>query len=199
LKTPSRRIQQSNETRQALLKAGKQLFSKQGYAGTSAETIVEQAGVSRGALYHHFKNGKAGLFEAVVCNLQSELLTAMSAAARAQDDPWDSYRATLEAYFDFSTKKAYRQITLLDGPSVLGAQRWRDIGREYSLSFIERGMQNMIDQELLRPMPAAMMASAIFGACCEATQMIAASGSKQKAKKEAVNTMVQFLRGCAPD
>lgn len=191
----SRRQEQANETRQALIDAGRSLFEEHGFAGVSAQEIVDRARVTRGALYHHFQGGKPGLLEAVARELQAELVAIMIEAAHSSTDPWLSLRAVLNAYFDFSQDKAYRQITLRDAPAVMGGERWRGIEHDYSLRFIQRGLEGMMEQGELQAVPGDVLAATIFGACCEASFTLANADNIDSARNDAVDVVMSLLGG----
>ena len=191
----SLREQQTQATGKALLAAARKLFSSRRYGDVTAQNIVERAKVTRGALYHHFPEGKAAVFEAVARALQVELVAEMAAAAESTKEPWHKLRAVLVAYFAFAADKTYRQIALLDAPSVIGAKRWHDIEQEYSLSFIEAGLEQMMVQGEIQSLSSKTLAAMVFGACCEATLTIAASGDEESATQEAIDTITLLLKG----
>src|ERR1044072_5433349 len=117
--------ERSESTRRALVEAARPLFAAGGYAGVGAEEIVRSAGVTRGALYHHF-GGKRDLFEAVYERIAVELALriadgALSAGATA---PLEAMRAGAEMFLRAATEPEAQRIVLLDGPSVLGWDRW---------------------------------------------------------------------------
>ena len=194
----SRRQQQTEETRNALVRAGKDLFGTLGFADASAEEIVSRARVTRGALYHHFPNGKRGLFEAVARELQAELVKSMSDASQGAKDPWNAMRAAIAAYFEFANVDAYQKISLQDAPAVIGAADWRAIEHEYTLKFIEHGIEHLIETGEIGKQPIPMLASTIFGACCEATLSIANSKEPEKARAEATKIILKLIKGLQP-
>ncbi|HEX3981242.1 MAG TPA: TetR/AcrR family transcriptional regulator [Acidimicrobiales bacterium] len=109
------------DTRQALLSAARELFAANGFQATRTEEVVQRAGLTRGALYHHFRD-KEDLFRAVYDEVAGEVTLALW--RRSEDrhtNAWDLFRANSEFYLDAaSTNAAYRQIVLIDGPAVLG-------------------------------------------------------------------------------
>src|SRR5450755_2493296 len=86
---PRTKAGQREATTAALISAARELFAERGYADVGTEEIVARAGVTRGALYHHFKGGKEELFHAVVVEINAETVRHVSEVARAQTDPWD--------------------------------------------------------------------------------------------------------------
>ncbi len=118
---PGLRAAHVRDTRQALLTAARQLFAADGFQATRTEEIVQRAGLTRGALYHHFRD-KEDLFRAVYDEVSGEV--SHSLWRRSEDrhrSAWDLFRANSEVYLDAaSANPAYRQIVLIDGPAVLG-------------------------------------------------------------------------------
>src|SRR5437764_3794597 len=110
---------QSEATRAALVEAARPLFAQRGYAAVATEEIVRSAGVTRGALYHHFA-GKAELFAAVYEEVEQELLESIAASAiGGATDPLQALRAGARAFFDACEDPAVQRISLIDAPSVL--------------------------------------------------------------------------------
>ncbi|REE95244.1 TetR/AcrR family transcriptional regulator [Thermomonospora umbrina] len=119
----NRKVEQGDATRAQLIDAGIALFTEQGFAATSTTEIVRRAGVTRGALYHHFPD-KERLFEAVFVEVQKEIHTRCAAASlAAPDDPADRISAGIHAFLDACLEPRTQAVLLREGPSVLGWQR----------------------------------------------------------------------------
>ncbi len=118
MSTPTRRQQQAEATRDAILGAARELFAERGYAGTSIEEITARTGAARGALYHHFPS-KEALFRAVVEQLEAELMAGMLAAIPLDRGPWEQVEAGCSAFLDACLDRGVRRIFLLDAPAVL--------------------------------------------------------------------------------
>ena len=121
----SRRQQYSASTKRALIDVAEQLFTDNGYAATSLDTIVAGARVTKGALYHHF-SGKQALFEAVFERVESDASRAIQKALRGKKDPWEKATAGLRAFLEVVQEARYRRIVIQEGPSVLGYERYRE-------------------------------------------------------------------------
>jgi AcrR family transcriptional regulator len=121
----SRRAQYSASTKRALVDVAGQLFTEQGYAGTSLDEIVAGARVTKGALYHHF-SGKQAIFEAAFERVESRATAGIAEAAEGHRDPWEKAQAGLRAFLAAVQEPGYRQIVISDGPSVLGHERFRE-------------------------------------------------------------------------
>lgn len=113
-------------TRAVLLRAARAAFAAEGYGAAATERIVQQARVTRGALYHHF-TGKADLFHAVVSDIAAEIAAQMQARMARAGEPWLALEQGCLGFIDAALKSDARQIYLLDGPAALGWRSWRDI------------------------------------------------------------------------
>jgi AcrR family transcriptional regulator len=189
-KTRRTQAERSEATQSALIATGRQLFADRGYAGVGTEEIVSAAGVTRGALYHHF-DGKAGLFQAVFEQIEAELAQRFANEALSEPDPWDAMVAGLELFLEVCREPEVRQIALLDAPSVLGWTAWREIESRYSLGLIQLGLKNLIDAGITEPQPIDPLAHAILGMLTEAGLYVAGADDAGAARDE----MGQVLRG----
>ena len=139
-----RQAERSEATRKALVDVGRKLFAKRGYADVGTEEIVRRAGVTRGALYHHF-SGKEDLFRAVAEQVEEEMTRKSAEAALAHQDPWEQQRAGWEAFLDACLDPAVQRIILLDAPSVLGPKVWREIASKYGLALVQFSLRSLIE------------------------------------------------------
>ena len=112
------RVRQAEATRSLLLDVARQNFTEHGYAATSIDDIIRDAGVARGALYHHFP-GKEALFRAVYETVEGEVVARVLQAAASQPSPWDAVRAGLSTFLDACLEPSFRRIVVLDSVSVL--------------------------------------------------------------------------------
>lgn len=112
------RARQAEATRNLLIEVARANFTEHGYAATSIDDVIQQAGVARGALYHHF-SGKEALFRAVYETVEGEVVARVMAAAGSQTSPWEAVRAGLSAFLDACLEPSFRRIVVLDSVSVL--------------------------------------------------------------------------------
>lgn len=112
------RVRQAEATRATLIEVARRNFTDHGYSATSIDDVIREAGVARGALYHHFP-GKEALFRAVYETVEAEVVTKVLAAAASQTDPMASVRAGLTAFLDGCADPSFRRIVILDSISVL--------------------------------------------------------------------------------
>ena len=127
--------ERSQATREALIGAARKLFAKRGYAEVGTEEIVRAAGLTRGALYHHF-GGKRELLAAVYEQIERELAERIASGALGATDPLEAMRAGTEMFLDACLEPEVQRIVLLDAPAVLGWERWRAIAAEHGLGLI---------------------------------------------------------------
>jgi len=192
--------ERSETTRAALIAAARPLFAGRGYAGVGTEEIVRVAGVTRGALYHHF-DGKRELFEAVYRQIEVELAERIAAGALEANasSPLEAMRAGAEMFLLASTEPEAQQIVLLDGPSVLGWDRWREIATEHGLGLIEATLQAAIEAGAIDAQPVRPLAHVLMGALDEAAMLVARAEDPGKMRAEVGQTLTALLDGLSRD
>ncbi|HEY6771623.1 MAG TPA: TetR/AcrR family transcriptional regulator [Solirubrobacterales bacterium] len=191
---PGRREADAQATRDALIRAALELFSKRGYADVGTEEIVARAKVTRGALYHHFTD-KRDLFRAVFERVEGELMERIGAQMEASDDPWELMIAGMRSFLDACEEPAVKQISLTDAPSVLGWQEWREIDNRHGLGLTRAALQGAVDAGVLRPIAVEPMAHLLVAALSEAAFVIAHSDHPRKARAEVEQALIQLIEG----
>ena len=191
-------VDRSAATRAALLAAARPLFAERGFGGVGTETIVQAVGVTRGALYHQFAD-KTDLFEAVFEAIEQDLTRRLGEriAAAGVSDPIQAMMLGADAWLDACGEQAVQQIVLLDGPSVLGWQRWRDISLRYGLGLVEGLLTRAIEVGRIQPQPVAALAHVLVGALDEAALYIARSDDQATAGEEARAVVARLVAGLA--
>jgi AcrR family transcriptional regulator len=190
----SSKAQQSEATRRKLLRVGRDLFARRGYSGVSTEQIVRRAGVTRGALYHHFRD-KRDLFAAVVEELEGEVMERVAAAALAETDAWEQQRAAIGAYLDVCLEPAVQRIVLTDAPSVLGLAEWREIEAKYGLALVQAGLQSVIDAGYIERQPVEPLAHLLLGALAEGGLVIGRADDREAARRAVGDGLDRILTG----
>jgi AcrR family transcriptional regulator len=178
-------------TRRALLDAGRALFAERGFAASGQEEIVERAGVTRGALSHHYAT-KQGLFRAVVESLEHELAERIAEAAMRGDTPVDHLRLGCLAFLDAALDPAVRRIVLLDAPAVLGWQAWREMDTTYGLGLVSEALDHCMEAGLVTRRPVQPLAHILLAALNEAA-MLVANADDPVATRHAVGLEVERL------
>jgi AcrR family transcriptional regulator len=193
----SRPAQQSAATRAALLRVARSMFAEHGYAATATEEVVRRARVTRGALYHHFRD-KKDLFMAVLDEEQKKLAAQAAEVAMTQPDPWSALIASANAFLDACLDRAVQRIVLLDAPAVMGLERWREADQGYYLANTKAAIEAAIAQGLIQRQPVAPLAHILLGALNEAALLIANADDQAAARREvsgAVERLFTGLRG----
>ena len=169
--TPARRSQgdRSAATRERLIHVARELFAQRGYAGVGTEAIVRQAGLTRGALYHQFKD-KADLFACVVEAVEADLMNRIGrvVVAESETDPIAAIKLGADAWLDACADPAVSRIVLLDAPAVLGWERWRAIGLHHEIGLVQALLSAAIEQGGVPAQPVAPLAHLLVGAMDEA-------------------------------
>jgi AcrR family transcriptional regulator len=191
----SRREEYAEATRQALVDAAGDLFAERGYAGTSIEDIARGARVTRGALYHHFA-GKREVFSAVLEALEARTVAALpQITAEDPEAVWQQVLASFDAALDLCLDPRFQRIALIDGPAVLGWQRWREVAERYDLGLIRDALTALAGAGLIRPQPVDLLARILFAALSEAALTIAAADDPQRTRAEAGALLRSLLEG----
>jgi len=196
MSTTSRtKAQQREDTTAALIAAARELFAERGYAAVGTEEIVRRAGVTRGALYHHFRRGKEELFQAVLVQVSAETMRAVAGRASQAGDAWEELVTGIDAFLDVCTTRDVQQIVLIDGPSVLGWDVWRAIDADHGLGLLESAVQAAMDDGVLLPGSARSVAQVLLGALDEAAMVVARAEDPIAARAEMGQTVSHLLAG----
>ena len=194
-----RKAEQSDATRRLLLDVARDLFAERGYAGTATEEIVQRAGVTRGALYHQFRD-KEDLFRAVYEEVERELTENMASGLRSRisrdSDAWERMRAGNEAFLDACLDPAFQRIALLEAPSLLGWNVRSHVAR-HGLDMIRRVLEMAIEQGLIEPQPVEPTAHLVRAILNEAAVLLARSPDPAAARAEigaAVDRLISGLK-----
>ena len=154
-------------TRTAVLGSARQLFGIAGYAQVSIDQIAAQAGVAKGAVYHHFAT-KADLFEAVLRAVSEDVVTAAQAGLAGRTEILEAMQAGNRLFFEACADPATAQIMLRDGPSVLGWSRWREIDAAYFGGLVRAALAMAMGQGVIAERPIEPLVVLILGAIADA-------------------------------
>jgi AcrR family transcriptional regulator len=191
----TRRAEQAEGTRSALIEAARPLFAERGFADVATEEIVAAARVTRGALYYHFED-KRDLFRAVYAEVDRELVEGIARVALAEPDPWQRLIAGFDAFLDACLDPALQRIVFLDAPSVLGWREWHEAAEEASaLGVVEFGLQAAADAGLVAVTNVGVFAHLVLGALNEAGMFIAHSEDPKQARDDVAVAMRELLDG----
>jgi AcrR family transcriptional regulator len=189
------RAQQREKTRQSLLREGRRLFADGGYAAVGLSEIVSAAGVTKGALYHHF-DSKAAVFRAVLESVQQEVGDRVAAAAEEHEDPWLQFTSGCQEFLTATTDPEIQRIMLVDGPAVLGWSEWRAMDEIHSARHLTDALNDLAEAGVIAPQPVAPLAHLLSGAMNEAALWLASSASADDLAhtRTALDRMLDALR-----
>lgn len=192
----TRKTEQSEATRAALLKAARDLFTERGYNATSTEEVVRRARVTRGALYHHFRD-KSELFAAVFEDLSREVLAKIKKGADGGGPigTWEHLVDGCLAWLDACLDPAVTRIVFLDAPSALGWERWRELDGKYGGEIIWMALEVAMDAGLIERQPLRPLVHMVAGALNEAAMGMVRSDDPQAARVETGAAVVRLLEG----
>jgi AcrR family transcriptional regulator len=187
--------ERTEATTTALITAARELFAEDGYAATSLDAVVAKAGVTKGALYHHF-SGKRDLFASVFAGEQVRLTEAVVAAYQRRNDPWEAFEEACGAFIVACQEPGVQRIFLLDAPSALG---WETIRRleSGSLQMMEQGIKRAIEAGSIEARPVEPLAHLLFGAICESAMVVARAPDQDAALAEALAELHRLLGSLA--
>jgi AcrR family transcriptional regulator len=176
------------------VESARELFASQGYSATQLDDVVHSAGVTKGALYHHFE-GKAALFRAVFEQEQRRLSKVVSDAYHRQRDPWKGFATGCRALLEAQLDPGVQRITLLDAPSVLGWEQMREIQSRYCLRLVKEGLQEAIAAGEIASRPIEPIAHLVMGAIFEGSMMLARADDQRSAAKRLLTELRTLLDG----
>src|SRR5579875_118404 len=190
-KPQPRRAEHAADTREALIAAARRLFAAHGYDGTGTEQIVAEARVTRGALYHHFRD-KADLFRAAMAEAAAEVALRLTDEQLASEaaSPLGDIREGVGAFLDVCVGGDFQRIVLLDGPRVLGAEAWDEL--------VDRYGRGLLEEWLARAVPAGALARLIIAMLTEAGLAIARAAEPARARAELGAVLDRLLAGLRP-
>ena len=189
--------ERSEATRAALINTARAMFAERGYAAVGTEEIVRSAGVTRGALYHHFA-GKAELFEAVYEDVERELVQAIASSAIATaTDPLQALHAGARAFLEACEDPAVQRIALIDAPSVLGWERWREIGLRHGLGIVQAVLTEAMEAGLVDRQPVGPLSHLLLGAIDEGAMLVARADDGGRTREQVGSSLDRFLDALA--
>jgi AcrR family transcriptional regulator len=180
-------------TRAILLKEARSIFATSGYEAASTEEIVKRAKVTRGALYHHFKDKRA-LFEAVVEEVAREIAGTIDEMAEPAPDPLQALIEGTRGFLDACLDPAVRRIYLIDAPSVLGWHRWREIDAPHGVRTLREGVTAVLAARPDQGIGVEPITFLLSGAFNEAALWVAEAKDEKAARREMDRTLVQLMQ-----
>lgn len=180
------------ETRATLLATARKVFSEYGYAATSMDDLTAQAGLTRGALYHHFGD-KKGLLTAVVEHIDAEMDVRLASISSAAKDPWEGFCSRCCAYLEMAIEPEYQRIVLRDAKAVLGGATPQS--QRHCVESMHDQLEELISQGVVVQVDAQVLASLIYGSLAEAAFWIADGEHGDDRLDRAIAALELLLRG----
>lgn len=187
--------ERTEATTAALVDAARELFARDGYDAISLDAVAARAGVTKGAVYHHFA-GKRQLFEAVFSREIEHVTAPLVAAYSRKKDPWDAFKAASTAFLDECLDPAVQRIVLLDAPAAIG---WDGIRRLEAplLDLMKLAISRAVDAGRIERRPPGPLAHFLFGATCEVAMIVARADDQKVAQRQAVAEIGRVLDSLA--
>jgi AcrR family transcriptional regulator len=190
---PNRNVARGEATRAQLIAIAMRMFAERGYEDTSIEAVLREAGVSRGSLYHHFPS-KEALFEAVAEEVETNIGAQTDSAASGFTDPVEALRGGALAWIQLAGDPVVRRILLIDGPSVLGWDRWRAMEERHALGQVKAVLQLIADQGRVRPELVDTLAHVLLASVNEVALLVARSDDQAAATEAGMAAMDELLQ-----
>jgi AcrR family transcriptional regulator len=168
----SRKEQNFEATRAALMAVARKYFARDGYSGAEIAAIAADARVTTGAVYHHFA-GKKGLFMAVAEDLEAEILR--TAASVTDADPWQRMRNGFEKLIDLCASPTVQRIVFVEAPQVVGPEAWRKIELQYAFGTLRNVLASLRDAGIIKPYPIDLIARTLLALLHETSAELARS------------------------
>lgn len=203
----NKKAERGRATRDQLVEIATGMFAEHGYEGTSIEAVLRAAEVSRGALYHHFA-GKEALFEAVFESVETDVgrraMEALGATGDADEalagagDPVKVLRAVSLSWVALAGDPVVQRIVLVDGPAVLGWQRWRELEERYALGGTKAIMRQVADAGRLPSRYADPFAHMLMAAMNEMAMVVARADDPETAMRDGRAAVEELLDRLLP-
>jgi AcrR family transcriptional regulator len=190
---PNKNVARGEATRGQLIAVARRMFADRGYEDTSIEAVLREAGVSRGSLYHHFAS-KEALFEAVAEDVETTVGEQTIAATAGADGPVAALRAGFLAWVRLAGDPVVQRILLIDGPAVLGWERWRAMEERHAFGAIRLVLQAAAPQAQLRPEMVDTLAHVLLASVNEVALLVARSDNPQAAMADGEDAIDELLR-----
>jgi AcrR family transcriptional regulator len=185
------RIRNPEITVPRLVAAARSEFARLGFSAAKTETIVEQAGITRGALYHHFSD-KTALFTAVMEQVLDEINAEVAGAAAKETSPLAALRAGIATYLRCCTRTEVRQIVLIDGPAALGQKKWTEIEERDAYDVTLRAIRAAMASGEISPTPAEPLTRVLLGMVTQAGLDIGRA-QRPRARRRELAASIDFV------
>lgn len=183
----------AQDTTERLLAVARRAFAEEGFAATSLDALAAEAGMTRGAVHHHFGN-KTGLFEAVLRRLDAEITAVLDAEWAAEPDPWLAFRLWYDRYLDEALHPSRRRILFQDATAVLGIKAV-DILIDGGIADLVAELTRLIRLGRVRPVDPEATAHLLNGAITNLAFWAAEGAAPEQRVSRAKRTLALILDG----
>ncbi|WP_219267614.1 TetR/AcrR family transcriptional regulator [Pseudomonas sp. Xaverov 259] len=184
------RTEMIDATRARLIASARQAFATQGYANTSMDDFTARAGLTRGALYHHFGD-KKGLLAAVVAQLDAEMDARLQGISDQAQEPWSGFCERCRAYLRMAQDGEIQRIVLQDAPAVLG-----DTGsQQQCVESLRQLLESMMQAGVIAQAPSVALAQLINGSLVNTALWIARDDQPNLRLQEGLQALELLLQG----
>jgi len=190
----SRREEYAETTRAAIVEAAVERFAADGFTRTSMDAIARSARVTKGAVYHHFRD-KAELFEAAFVMMEQRLLAKVTTGVAGIADPWDLMAAGVDIYLKECSEPDFRRIALEEAPAALGWFRWKQIEERYFLGLVTAALDDVARRGDLDIPAGDLAARMLLAAMTEAGLAVAAAARPTAERRRAAALVMRLLGG----
>ncbi len=190
----SRREEYAETTRAAIVQAAVERFAAEGFAKTTMDEVAETARVTKGAVYHHFKD-KAELFEAVFVVMEERLLAKVEAGVTGIDDPWELMAVGVDLFLAECSEDDFRRIAIQEAPAALGWARWKEIEERYFLGLVTAALEAMAEAGIIDLPPGDIAARMLLAATSEAGLAVAAAPAPDAERERAGALVMRLVAG----
>ncbi|OXS61316.1 TetR family transcriptional regulator [Cohnella sp. CIP 111063] len=187
--------EEAQETIRRLVEIAREHFTERGYADTALEAVVQEANITRGAVYHHFRN-KKDLFRTVLEAVQQEVAERIEQAASASDDVWEQLFFGCRAFVLAAVEPRNKRIMLIDGPAILGWEVWRAMDQKHSMRLLRGQLEIMQELGYLKAVPLEVTTHFLSGALNETSLWLASrEAADPSALEDAMKAIEWFMDG----
>ncbi len=180
MSTKLTKAEQTQRTRRAILDRARHLFAIKGYAATGTEEIISELGITRGALYHQFKD-KLGVFKAVVAEAYDEITNYITITIQPLDDTWEQLVIGCQAFLEIAQKEELRRLVFIEAPAVLSAETLAEFD-QYGFGLLHKVIQIAVNEGKLNTIDAEGFAHLINGSLNELAGWVAQSDDPERLK-----------------
>jgi AcrR family transcriptional regulator len=181
--------------RDALLEAATELFIERDYADVSTDDILRRAGVSRGALYHHF-SGKRDLFREVFDASEARVVGRVAESLAGMEDPFELLIAAARSYLrEAETSEELRRLGILQSRVVLGWEGWREVASKYGLAVTRALLAAAMDAGAIKQRDLTTLSHVVLAALWEGATLIATAKDRAAARADAEAVVVDIVEG----